>query len=67
VAGDVRALVDRLGIAPDGVLGDAVADADREVARLALARAGRLLLGRFEQVLADVAEREVVDGQVALL
>ena len=67
VPGDVGARVDRLRVVPDRVLGDPVADADREVARLALARAGGVLVRRLEQVVADVLQREVVDGEMALL
>ena len=63
--GDGRRPGQDLGIAPDLVLGDLAAHADRPVARVALERAVRRVLGRLEQVEADVRAREVPDRQVA--
>ena len=65
--GDVRAPLDDLGVGPHGVLGPAVADDDRPVRGDTLARARRVAVGGFEQVVAHVAAREVVHGQVAVL
>src|SRR4029077_20796983 len=56
-----------LGVAPDLVLGDLAADADRPVARVTLEGAVRRVLGRLEQVEADVGAREVPDRQVTRL
>jgi hypothetical protein len=59
--------LDRVLVSPDGVGRCPRADAKRPVAGLPLVRAVRALLASLEQVLADVAEREVVDGQVPRL
>ena len=64
VAADVGAAGQRVGVAPDGVLGDPVADRHRPVGRVALERAVGPPAGRCQQVHADVGDGDVVDRQV---
>ena len=67
VAGERRRIVERLWVAPDRVLGDLAAGMHGPVRRLALVRAGGVLVARDEQVHADLLLREVVDRQKTLL
>jgi hypothetical protein len=67
VAGELGRLLDRRLVTPHRVRGDAIADADRPVAGIALARAMRGLLRTLQPRLIDVREREVIDRQVVTL
>ena len=60
-------LLERLGVAPDRVLGDTVAGPDRPVGGIALERAVGRVVGRFEQVLPDVLAGDVELGKVGAL
>src|SRR4029078_7705561 len=67
VAAEKARGLDQILVLPDGVRRGSRADAQRPVAGVPLVRAVRPLLASFEQVGADVAEREVVNGQVPRL
>ena len=68
VAGEVGRPVDRVRrVAPDRVGRGAVADDDRPVARVALARAVGRLVGGNQRLCVDIGDRHVVDGQVIVL
>ena len=66
VPGDGWSILDRVRIAPDGVLGNAITHPHGPVARLALERTARRVVRALEQVHAHLGLREVEDGQVPL-
>ena len=64
ITGERRGGLQRLRVAPNCVLGNAIPNPHRPVGGVALERAVGEVVGRFEEVLIYVLLREVVDGQV---